>query len=88
MAGRYGGEEFGLVLPESTGEEAVALGERILESVRDLVFEVDGRELDLTAGIGVAGLEDAEEPAERLIGAADEALYRAKEEGRDRVVAD
>lgn len=88
MAGRYGGEEFGLVLPESTGEEAVALSEPILESVRELVFEADGREFGLTASIGVAGLEDAEEPTERLIGAADEALYRAKEEGRDRVAAE
>lgn len=88
MAGRYGGEEFGLVLPESTGEDAVALGERILEGVRDLVFEADGREFGLTASIGIAGLEDAEEPTDRLIRAADEALYRAKEEGRDRVVAD
>lgn len=87
-AGRYGGEEFGLVLPESTGEEAVALSERILESVRELAFEADGREFGLTASIGVAGLEDAEEPTERLIEAADEALYRAKEEGRDRVVAE
>ena len=87
MAGRYGGEEFGLVLPESTAEEAVALGERILERVRDLAFEADGREFGLTASIGVAELGDAEEPTDRLIRAADEALYRAKEEGRDRVVA-
>ena len=87
VAGRYGGEEFGLVLPESAAEEAVALSERILERIRDLTFEVDGRTFGITASVGVAELRDGEEPTDRLIRTADEALYRAKEEGRDRVVA-
>lgn len=88
LPARYGGEEFALVLPETGGEEALELVRRLLGEVRDLEFEVEDETIELTWSAGVASLEDSEESAAELIKRADDALYRAKEQGRDRVVAD
>jgi diguanylate cyclase (GGDEF)-like protein len=84
---RYGGEEFVIVLPEITVEAALALADRIRQIVSRLDDHRDGGEgRAITVSVGVAlfpadGLEAAE-----VIDKADQALYRAKNEGRDRVV--
>lgn len=88
IVGRYGGEEFAIVLPETGTEEAMDLIGRILEGVRELSIEADGETVGITSSAGVATLLDAEESPSELIRRADAALYRAKEKGRDRVVAD
>jgi diguanylate cyclase (GGDEF)-like protein len=91
QATRYGGEEFCLVLPETGAAEALALAERVREAMENHVFRVGGGdgaavELRVTASIGVATLGERAASAERLIRAADSALYSAKEAGRNRVV--
>jgi two-component system, cell cycle response regulator len=85
---RYGGEEFGVVLPETTREGAIHIAERIRSLVEADSFAYEERSYRLTISIGVATTtgEDALTPAE-LLRRADECLYRAKREGRNRVAA-
>lgn len=87
LACRYGGEEFTVVIPGATREGATAGAERLLKKVHDMKVIADGQVLpQLTISIGIAFFpENGEETAE-VIGAADEALYAAKDAGRDRYV--
>ena len=81
VVGRWGGEEFIIVLPETD----VASAERTAERIRRTVSAADfGIDRQLTASLGVAGHGDRDDPA-RLVARADEALYAAKSEGRNRV---
>jgi len=82
MVGRWGGEEFLILCPETDLEQAQVLAERICQEVRGTDFSL-GRQLTVSAG--VATLVVGENP-DGLLNRADEALYRAKHDGRDRVV--
>lgn len=87
IAGRYGGEEFTMVLPETDEDGGANVAERVKDKVEQLDFETeDGEAFSVTTSIGVAGLRGNERNHEDLIRRADEALYRAKEAGRNRVV--
>lgn len=86
IVARYGGEEFTLILPETQADEARVLAERARQCVAALdLSEAEGEALDLTLSLGVASYHAGDTP-ESLIEAADEALYEAKREGRNRVV--
>jgi two-component system cell cycle response regulator len=85
---RYGGEEFAVLLPEVGHDQARAIAERIRAAVEATGFAYQDLRLSVTVSAGVAtlsGLEDA--AGSDLIKTADERLYRAKREGRNRVVA-
>jgi diguanylate cyclase (GGDEF)-like protein len=84
--GRYGGEEFALLLPGTTLESAALVAERIRAKIEATEVEVDGKTIRMTASFGVAcypapGMETLND----LLKAADVALYQAKESGRNRV---
>lgn len=82
---RYGGEEFVLLLEETRGAEALRLAERLRQAVEALDFAFEGQHIPLTLSCGVAAFPELhiKTPAElRLL--ADEALYAAKEQGRNR----
>ncbi len=82
---RYGGEEMCAVAPNFTKDEAVILAERIRRTVSDI--RIEGIGTPITVSIGVAAYpEDGDEPP-KLIKSADHAMYKAKEGGRDRVIA-
>ena len=84
---RYGGEEFAVVLPSTAEPEAVQAAERLREAVAAAAFDVGSGEAHrATASFGVACAADGDD-ALSLVSQADRALYRAKEGGRDRVVA-
>lgn len=91
-AARFGGDEFVVLAPGLTGEQAVALAERIREAVCGTPVEVaPGANVTLTVSIGVAEMTvprdaDLDGLAEQLVARADAALYKAKEAGRNRVV--
>ncbi len=81
---RLGGEEFGVILPETAREPATRIAERIRVSVSD---QFSSYAFKLTASCGVACTDDVAGGGEDLFRAADGALYLAKREGRDRVIA-
>jgi two-component system, cell cycle response regulator len=86
--GRYGGEEFMVILPESDPEAGVTFAERVREMVEQQHFDIHTHErLDMTISAGVASHpHDAVDSPRRLVHAADLALYSAKKTGRNRVV--
>lgn len=89
IACRYGGEEFTLILPEASAHQASVRAEQLLAAVRALCVEHMGHELpSITASIGIASATGGRDSAEQLLQRADQALYRAKREGRDRAVVD
>ena len=87
IACRYGGEEFTLILPETSLEVIRARAEQLRERIKQLQVGYHGQLLGpLTVSLGVAILPDHGTSGEAVLHAADAALYRAKAEGRDRVV--
>jgi diguanylate cyclase (GGDEF)-like protein len=86
--GRYGGEEFLVVLPGCDGEGAIAQAERIREIIGEEVFRAQGNRFGITCSLGIAWRKLASpEDADTLIREADLALYHAKANGRNRVEA-
>ncbi len=83
IAGRYGGEEFVVLLVETGQEAAIAVAERIRERIRGAGFTANGR--PLTVSIGVATYPDDAQRNEELLDKADWAMYLAKRRGRDQV---
>jgi len=87
VAGRYGGEEILVVLPQTDLAGAQVLAERLRQAVESVEVEVaPGTRVRITVSIGAAALGGELRGADDLIEAADGALYRAKEAGRNRVV--
>jgi two-component system cell cycle response regulator len=84
VIGRYGGEEFIVAAPECSTAEARVLAERFRATVCAAPVDVGNGSIRVTLSIGVAGTSDMNE-APRLLRAADEALYRAKHAGRNKV---
>jgi diguanylate cyclase (GGDEF)-like protein len=85
LIGRLGGEEFLVVLAGAASAEAVAVAERLRESVAALAIDVHGIALKLSISIGVATLADTSHDFGALVRRADEAMYEAKRAGRNRV---
>ncbi|MCC6983452.1 MAG: PleD family two-component system response regulator [Bauldia sp.] len=88
LACRLGGEEFVVVMPDTDESRAMEVGERLREAVAAEAFTVaDGAALWVTASIGVATLSFSSDTPQSMLKRADVALYRAKNEGRNRVAA-
>jgi len=88
VVSRFGGDEFALVLPDTGGEGAFAVGERIRERIAAHRFLVgDGLDIHLTGSIGVATLPDVAASSEELMHAADKAMYAVKESGKNGIQA-
>jgi two-component system cell cycle response regulator len=90
LACRYGGEEFVVVMPDTDMTFAHMVAERLRQAVADAPFRigVEPGRLPVTISIGVTTSEGPNDTAEALLKRADKALYRAKRDGRNRVVAD
>ncbi len=84
LLGRYGGEEFVIIMPETSIEQGYQAAERLLEYLRDHPIETETRKIHLTLSIGVA-VYDPKNPIsiDKLVGRADQALYMAKDAGRN-----
>jgi diguanylate cyclase (GGDEF)-like protein len=87
VSARIGGEEFAIVIPETTSETVIKLAERLLKSVAALQVPVPGGHLSFTVSIGVAQLLPEHDSLEEVLLHADEAMYAAKNAGRNQIVA-
>ena len=85
LVGRLGGEEFAAVLVNTSQDKAVAVAERIRASFAQAALEVDSRPVGATVSIGLVHCQDAVLDVPELLAQADQALYFAKEHGRNRV---
>jgi diguanylate cyclase (GGDEF)-like protein len=85
VAVRIGGEEFALWLPDADLAVAAEVAERVRTMIADAPLRWNGQEIRLTCSLGVAAMPDSTSAVANLYGAADAALYRAKERGRNRV---
>ncbi len=86
-AGRYGGEEFFVVLSNSTETQAVRIGERFRKEMEACHFSYNSDEFHVTVSIGIASYRTGESQ-ENWIDRADRAMYQAKQAGRNRIMAD
>ena len=86
VIGRYGGEEFLVVLPHSTIKAAAEQAERLCNHVRSLVIECNGARVSLTVSIGIAQYKIQKEDWQASLSRADAALYQAKSNGRNQWV--
>jgi len=83
--GRYGGEEFAIILPETDSAGAIELAQRICRIIATTPLTYNDQVINVTVSLGVAQLSDKESNYEELITRTDSALYKAKSEGRNQV---
>ncbi|MGA9659663.1 MAG: PleD family two-component system response regulator [Asticcacaulis sp.] len=87
MPCRFGGEEFVVIMPGTSSEDAAHIAERVRTQVAETPFVLkDGRVLDVTVSVGVATSRDGHDSPESLLKRADEGVYEAKHAGRNRVI--
>jgi diguanylate cyclase (GGDEF)-like protein len=86
LVGRYGGEEFIVILAETDKDGAIQAAERIRQAVEYSDIKAYDEELKVTISLGISTLsEDAAKDIQGFIDRADQALYQAKEKGRNRI---
>lgn len=85
ILGRLGGEEFALILPETTLPDAVAMAERLRAEIENTTVSTTKSDIHFTTSFGISTLTSPQTSLENLISKADEALYLAKRKGRNRV---
>jgi two-component system cell cycle response regulator len=90
LACRYGGEEFVMVMPETDRAVATMVAERLRRRIASEPFSIaqGTRSIEVTISIGIAAANGADDNAAAMLKRADQALYRAKRDGRNRVVPD
>jgi diguanylate cyclase (GGDEF)-like protein len=85
LAGRYGGEEFLLVLTNSNSEQAIEVAERMRKAIASFNFTYEGTKVPVTVSLGVATIQKDFHDATDLYKAADKALYESKRSGKNKV---
>jgi diguanylate cyclase (GGDEF)-like protein len=85
---RYGGEEFVIVAPETDAPQTLQLAEHLRKALESSEIALDHRRVCVTGSFGVSMLHAGDEEAQQIINRADNALYAAKANGRNRVVMD
>jgi diguanylate cyclase (GGDEF)-like protein len=86
LVGRYGGEEFLILLPDSDAQNGVQTAQRIRKMVQDLKIETSGEHVSVSVSIGISSYPQYGQDTNAVICAADAALYQAKSNGRNQVV--
>jgi diguanylate cyclase (GGDEF)-like protein len=82
---RYGGEEFGIIMPETAIKDAFVVTERLRRTVEALKIEYEGETISVTLSFGIASMDSEDVGKENLVRSADAALYEAKRNGRNQV---
>ncbi len=86
FAGRIGGDEFAILLPTNLPDNVLEFAERLRKSIEAIVIPVNNTNLTFTASLGIASCEKEDTSIENTLARADEALYQAKAQGRNRAV--
>jgi diguanylate cyclase (GGDEF)-like protein len=86
IIGRYGGEEFSIMLPDTSKEGAIIVGERLRRAVEGCRITAYDETINTTISIGITAFPDDTDEISQLIDKADQMLYKAKEEGRNRLM--
>lgn len=86
IVGRLGGEEFAILLPNTSHEGAIRVGEKVRQAVAQLEVVREETCVKITTSVGVAQLDPADSRPDGALIQADQALYQAKKDGRNRVV--
>jgi diguanylate cyclase (GGDEF)-like protein len=86
IAGRYGGEEFAIILPETPVANVEFVSERIRRLVEKCTVVYDEVDISFTISVGIAGFKQTHKDSTQWLDSADKALYKAKESGRNRVM--
>ena len=88
VVSRFGGDEFAIILPDTGGEGAYAVGARVRDKIAAYTFlTADKLNIHLTVSVGVATLPDVAASSEELVQAADKAMYQVKESGKNGILA-
>jgi diguanylate cyclase (GGDEF)-like protein/PAS domain S-box-containing protein len=82
---RFGGDEFGFLILDSSPEQATELAEQLLGAVREHELAINGRPISVTASVGVVIFDGIQASAEDVLADVDRAMYQSKEKGRNRV---
>ena len=85
IIGRYGGEEFSIILPETNTKAAMNVAERLIAQVSDMPIETEAGKLTVQVSVGAAVMCKATPTLHSLLVRADQAMYLAKDAGRNRV---
>lgn len=85
ICGRLGGEEFGLILPNTDSDYSLTLAERLRKAIEHYPFEINGKAVSITISIGVASFVENSVSFDQMLNNADSAMYWAKNNGRNRV---
>ncbi len=87
ISGRIGGEEFAIILPQTSAQKTVEIAERLRKTVKSIVIPIDdNNQLTLTVSIGIGQYSDENQSLHEVLNMADKALYQAKDQGKNRVV--
>ncbi|MCA1928826.1 GGDEF domain-containing protein [Rheinheimera sp.] len=86
LIGRLGGEEFAVLMPNTSAAQAAVIGQRLCERIAHHGWEIEARPVKLTVSVGGASCVGAMRELNELLAEADTALYKAKSEGRNRIV--
>ncbi|MDI6703367.1 MAG: diguanylate cyclase [bacterium] len=86
VVARYGGEEFGVILPETNKLGAMVVGERIRKEMEGTRFQIKGNSLRITVSIGISTYPEDGKSIDGLIDQSDRVLYKAKKEGKNKVI--
>ncbi|MNR48766.1 Response regulator PleD [compost metagenome] len=88
LVARIGGEEFLILLPDTDFTGAQSMAERLLQILRDSTLDYAGTRIGVTCSIGVTAWRGPEDNIQAMLIRADQLLYQAKQQGRDRYVSD
>lgn len=82
----FGGEEFALLMPETDTNQAFQVCERLRLNVARSILDLNGQSIPITVSLGISSLMGENDTLEKILQRADQALYNAKQSGRDRTM--